>query len=99
MMGVLRWRPKDIWPLTLRELILIYEAAIINDWDHTAATSALIHNLTVIVCQLGSGGKSKARPKSMTHFHPFRSKKSEGMRISAANIQDLRMIGNIMCGG
>lgn len=99
MIGVLGWKPKDAWPLTLRDFILIYEAKVINDWDHTATTAALIHNLTVVVCQLGSGGKSKAKPKSMLHFHPFRAKRPQGLRITADSIQDLKMIGTIMAGG
>lgn len=99
MMGVLNWHPDQVWPLTLRELTLIYEAKIVNDWDHTACLSALTHNLTVVVCQLGSGGKSKARSRSMLHFHPFRAKKPLGLRITSANISDLKLIGNIMAGG
>lgn len=96
MMGVLRWKPKDVWPLTLREFTLIYEAAIVNDWDHTASLSSIIHNLSVIVCQLGSGGKTRARPRSMTHFHPFRTKRPTGHRVTAENIQLLKPIGAIM---
>lgn len=91
MMGILGWPPSEVWPLTLRELVLPYEARVMDAWDHTAATSAMLHNLQCIV--IGIASKARPKPRPMSYFHPYRRKKNQGLKINQSNFGLLKTLG------
>jgi hypothetical protein len=98
MMGVLGWTPDVIDRMTLRTLIIAYEARLVDQWNHTANICSGIHNLTVLVSHLG--GKSKMKAEPPIEFHPLlRHKKKKGFSITKKNFQDLRSIFASAMGG
>lgn len=83
--------------MTLRELVDHHDAFLLERWDHTASTSMLLYNLTVIVSNITS--KSRAKGRQFEDFHPFRKKKRRGMRVNAKNFGVLRTLGNAIAKG
>ena len=89
--GTLRYTERDIQPMNLRELIIAYQAYLVDSWDHTSTTAALLYNLTALVA---SFGKVRVKPKTLQDFHPFRRKRATGLRITQKTIGVLRELGD-----
>lgn len=79
--------------LTLRQLITMEDAWLLDRWDHTAMVVASIHNLTSLVANALSKG-SKAKPVRFEDVHPFRKAKPTGMRLTVQNFQMLKRIAS-----
>lgn len=90
--AVLGWSPQQWEDLTLRELLLSHDAYLLDRWDHTAHTAAMLHNLSITVVGLAS--KSRPRPRPMTYFHPFRKHARSGLAITPGNIHVLKQVIN-----
>lgn len=100
MVSLVGWQPSELWApgVTLKQLTIVYDARLLDSWDHTSTVGALIHNLTTIV--IGAVSKrSSIKPKSMTDMHPFRTTKRRGLVITKDNFQVLRTLGNAIVGG
>ena len=91
MIGILGWNPNDVWSLTLRELVIAYDAKLVNQWDQSAMIATLTANISVVVLNLM--GK-RERPKQMTDFHPFRISKRRGAIIT--DIKLLKPVGDAL---
>ncbi len=91
MIGVLKWTPAEWGPLTLRELTIAHDAAVLEKWDHTALTASLIHNLSIIVISAVSK-KANAKPKSLMDYHPYRQKEQQGLKLTPDNIGVLKQV-------
>ena len=74
--------------MSLRELIVGYDAVLINAWDHTAVITCQIYNL-MTVTGAAFGAKSRAGPRSPAHFNPYR--KPERKRNAVSDINDLKI--------
>lgn len=98
MLAVCRLNSGREWrSLTLKELVIRYDATVLNEWDRTATLAALLYNVqaTVINCNT----KSRIKPKTIFDFHPFREKKLVGLKVSPKNISVLRMLGKALVRG
>ncbi len=94
MAGTLRWSPDKWKPLTLRQLVIHYDAYLIDRWDHTATVAVLLHNLQATVVNLVA--KSAAKPKTFYDLHPYRKNPKPGLSITPENFNVLRDIGNAL---
>ena len=83
-----------MWSLTLRELVLPYEAKVMCDWDHTATLSSMLHNLSSIVVSAVS--KARPKPRPMNYFHPYRKKSNQGLKINHDNFGMLKTLGALI---
>lgn len=85
--------------ITYRELITAYDASLMERWDRTSLVASLVHNLGTVVISMAS--KAKPKPRTAAHFHPFRQTPKKGLKITTDpdSFQNLRMIGNLICGG
>ena len=93
MLGVLGWTWEGCKNLTLAEITNAYDGKVLHDWDQASMLTAVVYNVGVIVA---SFGKSKAKPRTMKDFHPYRDGKKRGMRITAQDIGVLKMVGDAM---
>jgi hypothetical protein len=98
MLTTIGWHLNDCWDLKLRDIVIAYHSVLLEKWDHTAAQLAMLHNIGIVILNT-SGGKSKAKPKSMTDYHPFRRRTHKGMKITQKNFKMLRVLGNLICEG
>lgn len=90
--------PKSEWKgLTYRELCVIYQVTLLDKWNHTAVIACQIYNLQAIVINALGGKDRKLQIKNYTDFHPYLKSKHKGMKITRANITDLKLIGNALC--
>ena len=85
---------EGVWSLTLRQLVQMYDACLINQWDQTITTAHLLEVLTVTVYNLT--GKRRIRPRGFFDLHPYRKATRRGLIINPSNFQALRMIGNAL---
>ena len=93
MMGAVGWKWSDIAMLTLREVVIQYDAHLVTRWDHTAQLSAMLYNLTATVHNLV--GKSKVKTKATLDFHPYRKKgRKAGLKITPDNMSVLKQLGH-----
>ena len=60
----------DVMQYTLRQLIVSYEACVIDKWDHTTQLYVPAHNIIQLVAILGS--KKRPKMKSFYDMHPYR---------------------------
>lgn len=82
--------------MTLRQFLWYHDSYLLASWDHTAQTSAMIHNLLSVVAN-ALGGKNKIKPQLPNHFHPYKQEdKPKTHRVTAGTIHVLRHIGNNM---
>lgn len=82
--------------MTLKEYCWYHDAYLLTSWDHTAQTSAMVHNLLSVVAN-ALGGKKKVQPKEPNAFNPFRQDKvSRTQKVTASTIHVFRHIGNNM---
>lgn len=93
MMGYCRIPPHEGMKLTLRALVVMYESAMVADWDHTALISVHLHNLSALVHNIASKGK-KIKPQTFEDMHPFRTAKPKGYKVNADNIDVLRELAS-----
>jgi hypothetical protein len=98
MSGYLHYKPGEALALTLRQLVIQYDTALVNEWDHTAMLCCMLHNLNVTVQNLVT--RRKLRPKTLYDFHPFREKPNTlGLKITKKNFGILKLIGNALVSG
>ena len=84
MAGALRFEPSRWEPMTLRELTRTYLGLRETEWDYPAMLAAMMAGL------MGVKG-------SIDDYHPMRShQKQGGMRVTAKNIGDLKMLAGQM---
>lgn len=83
--------------MTLKELVLQWDAYQIDRWWHTALLAQQLYNIqTILVNALSK--KSKMKPKNITEFHPYVEKSKPAMtRITKKNFGLLKVIGNALC--
>ena len=86
-MGIKPWDPWE--NLTLKEALLYHDAKVLESWDHTALIASNVYNVAVTVAN-ANGSKAKAR--SMEHFHPYRATTRRGLVINQDNFQLLRQV-------
>lgn len=94
----MRLLPDDVMSWTLKRFLLHYDAYCLESWDHTAAITAMLHNLIATVANTAQGSKTRIKPVSMQDMHPYRKTSSDPSRkkITARNISTLRLIaGNL----
>jgi len=91
------WTKHIYLDLTLKELLVAYDAKVVHDWDHTSLLASLIYNLQCVVTGIMS--KSKPKPKSPIDLHPFRQReKKSGLKIGPKNIAMLKLVGDTIRG-
>lgn len=83
------WTPSYTDSRTLRELVISYDTVVFDQWNHTAVLAAQIYNLSVLVVNMT--GKSKVKPRTPDHFHPFMETKIKGAKITKENFSLLRL--------
>lgn len=88
--------------MTLKELVLAYDAKLLNDWDHTAMLAASVSHLQYTVCSLVK--KPKGRMRDFFDYHPYRKEEerkqqTSGVKITPQNIGTLKMIATALARG
>ena len=85
--------------MTLKDLVISYDAYLIDSWWHTAFINTQLYNLQATVTN-ALGAKRKMRPKSVSEFHPFVAKTPVGKRTlkgRPADMSFLKAMGNALC--
>jgi hypothetical protein len=89
MIGRLGW-PPDCWErVSLRELIVADEAAMMDRYDRMSMTLELLdHQLYVMQCFAGT--KNAARPRDWQTIHPMRpgDRRRHGRVLTPANLHE-----------
>jgi len=67
--------------MTLRELVWMAESRESHLWDHTASVICKIHNVNCA---------KKSDLMNITDFHPYMKATKRGIRITKANVGELR---------
>jgi hypothetical protein len=92
MCGAMCLSPIETAGLSLRELVIRYDAFLLDRWDHTSSIVAQLANVISTVNNLVA--TQKIKPKGMMDVHPYRKRPRRGMAVG--NISDLKMIGSLM---
>lgn len=82
--------------MKLWELMMAWDSKVLADWDQTALVAAMLDGLAAVTISLHS--KKRVRPRGYYHFHPYRKAGRTGMKITAKNIGDLKVLANITMG-
>ena len=84
--------------MSYRELLILYQAKILHDWDQTATIANLINNIGVQLHNMMTDGKKLPMSKP-EQFHPFRERgeMEHGMKVTAKNITALKALGDAIC--
>ena len=69
----------------MRELLDMTKGRQMHEWDIASAQMALLANIN-------RDAKKRARPYSPADFHPLRDTPLRGMRITRANIKNLKAL-------
>lgn len=97
MSGVLQL-PRSIWEsMTLKQLITMHDAYLIDRWWHTAFISSYLHNLQAMIANALNRKGRKAQPKSPSEMHPYVQSRTTGTRITPKTIGILKAMGNALC--
>lgn len=85
--------------MTLRQLVRVYDARLIESWDHTAAIVQYVFNLNATVNNLLN--KKKIKPVTFHEVHPLRKDGggSRGLEITPDSLGGLKGMLRAMAGG
>jgi hypothetical protein len=87
------WLPCDVEPMSLRRLVVMHDAYVVDRWDRTATLAGLLDGLAATVRGLTD---KNAKPRSALSFHPYRNTKAASTKIAADNFGALRSLGNAL---
>lgn len=73
-------------------MLISHDSYLLDRWDHTAHTAAMIHNLSIVV--IGLVSKNPPKPRPFSYFHPFRKSKRRGLSVTPDNMEGLRAVAN-----
>jgi hypothetical protein len=85
MAGTLKINPM---PFTLRQLVTMYDAALLHDWDQTTLLATHLANIPIVLNNMFS--KQRLRPHTFLGIHPLRRAKPTGTRITKQNFHMLK---------
>lgn len=80
--------------MSLKDLILMHDAYLLDRWDGPAIVASQVYNLTIVVLRILS--KSGAKSRSFEDFHPYRAKEKRGLKINKSNFHLLRQVANLL---
>lgn len=75
----------------MRQLLVAYDARLLETWDHTAAVITMQHNILATVHNMLA--TTKITPDDAIAHHPYRqSKQNTGTNVTAGNITCMRSV-------
>ena len=97
-MAELHWGPGDYGPLTLREVLLVYQHSLESRWNFQSAILSEVHNGTIAAIRLNS--KEKPPMTTPDDFNPCTRKRQTGTVINAGNFEStFKMMGDCFLAG
>ena len=82
----------DPMPFTFKQLVIMYDARVLHDWDQTHLLATHLANIPIYVSNMFS--KRRQRPTTFLESHHLRKSKGQGLKLTPQNLHLLKGIAD-----